>query len=227
MFLSCKSRSDYRSWAMSPSSFHLRNFSPKVRTPMRKARAVFWRWPPQASSVARMVSPQEPQASCPDRHTPKWATTKIRGSQRPEFQSQPPLLRRRCFHRAMEQPHARELLNCGTTPPPAHKCSATHGHCPASCKTPAACWASAANDGTGRPSRRAAAAKKRSARTMMSSRRSRKGGKCTGNTFKRYNKSSRNRPARTSAAKSRLVAAITRTSVRIERLAPTRSNVRS
>ncbi len=58
----------------------------------------------------------------------------------------------------------------------------------------------------------------------MSSRRSRSGGRCSSTVFSRKNRSSRNRPAATSARTSALVAARMRTSTRRDFDEPTRSN---
>ena len=64
-------------------------------------------------------------------------------------------------------------------------------------------------------------------KTGMSSRRSRSGGTRMGSTLRRKNRSSRKRPASTSARRSRLVAATTRTSTLRVWMPPTRSISRS
>ena len=64
-------------------------------------------------------------------------------------------------------------------------------------------------------------------RSGMSSRRSRKAGRSTGNTFRRKKRSARNFPSSTMALKFLFVAAIRRTLVESVRVLPKRSNSRS
>jgi len=76
----------------------------------------------------------------------------------------------------------------------------------------------------GRPKRVAARWAKCTAKAAMSSCRSRSGGKWMGNTATRYQRSSRNLPSVTMAARSRCVAATIRTSTLIGLCPPTRSS---
>ena len=74
------------------------------------------------------------------------------------------------------------------------------------------------------PSRLDILSTKKSTSRAMSSTRSRSGGAVIGKIFSRYQRSSRNRPRRTSSSRLRLVAAITRTSTLIVPELPNRSN---
>ena len=82
----------------------------------------------------------------------------------------------------------------------------------------------ALNPWIGFPSRRATPVTKNATSSGMSPARFLNGGTSIGNTFKRYSRSGRNVPSFAARARSRLVAAMTRTFTRTVRLLPTGSN---
>ena len=111
--------------------------------------------------------------------------------------------------------------------PRARRRSAARGCCPGHGYAQSAAMADSSIPRIALPTLRAYWLAQYSARSGMSSARSRSGGTRIGNTLSRKKRSERNFPSRTASSRSRLVAATTRASVRSVSLPPTRSNSRS